>query len=431
MTEAPYQLKEEKERIKMVKLENKINLFNKDLTVILAPLKRLMLSFWIIFIIFFSIPLLFSQTPKDNAIINQMWYQRNINILFSPVRYLYADDAFSNIPGGENAKYTITHLLHEIGEYSFIMTDDSTTLHNLELGFEWAFNNHFSIIASGKTVLSEYEKNKAWYFLGGVGFALNDSFSGKIIGGILNANSPVYSEENYSSFNMRNIGMSLNLFNILSVRGQYEYYTIELNDETIFVESGIYFRDEDSSGLNYLAMGFEFLKLLGIPLTSSIEYFHLDKIKQLNIGISLSSILYSYRPDTFDIFADLNFIGKDWNMFKNIDLSLTLFLPLFPIFGYEGIDYTRQPLKNGYTIFSRYGFSIMGSYRADNEDLPGNKIVGFGGAIGYGATWYTLDKKQRITSIYNQNYVRVFYHYSPDTYNAPNYNWGIRFGYRL
>jgi hypothetical protein len=230
---------------------------------------------------------------------------------------------------------------------------------------------------------------------------------------------------------MKNIGMSLNLFNVVSIRAQYEYYTIDLDNETISTGSGLYFQEVDSSGLNYLAMGFDVLKLLGVPFTSSIEYFRLDNIKQFNIGTSLSSVLHLHRPDHFDMFADFKFIGKDWNMFKNIDVTLTLFLPLFSIFRYEGIDTTRQPLKNGQEIFSRYGFSIMASYRMDNEDLPGNKITGFGGAVGYGAVWYTMNKKQRITSIYNQNYVRVFYHYSPDTYSAPNYEWGIRLGYRL
>jgi hypothetical protein len=391
--------------------------------------KKLGLYFGIMFIILQTV-MLFSQTPEDNAVLNQMWYQRNIDILFSPVKYLYADDAFENLPEANKkyAKHMTSHLLHEIGDYSFIMTNDSTILHNLEFGLEWALNNHFSIIASGKTVLSEYEQNKAWYLLGGAGFYLNEWFSGKILWGVLDANSPIYSDTNYSNFNMRNIGMSLNLFNT-PIRAQYEYYTIALDNETISTESGLYYKKDDSSGLNYLSMGFDVLKLLGIPLASSIEYYRLNNIKQFNIGTSLSSILYSRIPDNFDIIADFKFIGKDWDMFKNIDASLTLFLD--SSFLYRGFNNSRQPLKNGQEIFSRRGFTIMVSYRVDNEDLPANKITGFGGAIGYGPVWYTVDKKRRITSIYNQNYIRLFYHYSPDTYNAPNYEWGIRFGYRL
>jgi hypothetical protein len=390
----------------------------------------------VMLLVFLQTIALFGQTPEDNAVINQMWYQRNIDILFSPVRYLYAADAFEDVPGGKGAKYTTSHLLHELGEYSFIMTGDSTTLHNLEFGLEWAFNDHFSVIAAGKTVLSKYEQNKAWYIIGGFGFFLNDWFSGKIIGGILDANSPVGLEDNYSNFNMKNIGMSLNLFNILSIRAQYEYYTIGLDDETISVGSGLYglpFEKVDSSGVNYLSMGFDFLKLLGVPLTSSMEYFRFSSIKQFNIGTSLSSILYLLSPDKFDVLADFKFIGKGWNMFENIDISLTLFIPFVPnfsIFQFQE-DFSRRPLTNGQKIFGRFGISIMSSYRVYNEDLPGNRITGFGGAIGFGRIWYTIDKKQRITSIYNQNYVRLFYHYSPEIYNAPNYEWGIRFGYRI
>jgi hypothetical protein len=387
--------------------------------------------FGIILIMFFHAVSLFSQTPEDNAILNQMWYQRNIDIFFNPVKYLYADDAFTD---NERAKFTTSHLLHEIGDYSFIVTDDSTLLHILEFGLEWAFNSHFSAIAAGKTIFSKYEKNKAWYFLGGIGFAVNDWFSGKILGGHLDANSPVGTEDHYSSFKMSNIGMSLNLFNILSMRGQYEYYTIGLDNETISTGSGIYFKEIDSSGLNYLSVGFDFLKLFGAPLTSSIEYFRFSNIKQFNIGTSLSSIMYSHRPENFDIFTDFKFIGKAWNMFENIDASLTLFLPGF-LFTDTADRNTksrsRQPLKNGWTIFARYGFSAMVSYRMNNEDLPGNKISGFGGEIGFGPVWYTVDNKDRITSIYNQMYIRLFYQYSPETYSAPNYKCGIRLGYRL
>jgi hypothetical protein len=370
---------------------------------------------------------LFSQTPEDNAVINQMWYQRNIDILSSPVKYLYEDGALGDIPG---ADLTVSHLLHEIGDYSFVITKDSDILHILEFGLEWAFNEHFSVLASGKTVLSEYEKNKSWYFLGGFGFALNNWFSGKIFGGHLNANSPVGVEDNYSSFKMSNIGIALNLFNILSTQGQYEYYTIDLDDKTVSTGSSIYFKKVDASGLNYLSVGFDFLKLIGVPLTSSIEYFRFSDIKQFNIGTSLASIINSDMTHYFDIITDFRFIGKDWNMFENTDVSITLFIADF-LFNGKLRELSARPLKNGQKIFSRWGFSISASYRKDNKDLPGNKISGFGGELGYGPIWYTMNKRQRITSIYNQAYIRLFYEYSPETYNAPNYKYGLRLGYRL